>query len=75
MSIQVALRVTDGSLVSFRYAGAEYSVDDIVECWVIGNEVAFRVVADGQTFDLRGDPAMLAWTLDRVAETLAAAPN
>jgi hypothetical protein len=68
MSIAIALRVRDGSVVSFRFAGADYTVDDIEECWVVGHEVAFRVVADGRRFDLRGDPATLAWTLDKVAD-------
>jgi hypothetical protein len=54
MTIQVALRVTDGSLVSFSYEGEDYRVSDVLECWLVGDEVAFRVVADGQTFDLRG---------------------
>jgi hypothetical protein len=75
MSIHVAIRVADGTLLGFTCQGADYHVSDVVACWVVGDEVGYRVVADRQTFDLRGDPASLAWSLDSVSERVEAAPD
>ena len=75
MSSHVAIRVTDGTLLGCSCQGAAYRVSDVVECWGVGDEVGYRVVADGQMFDPRGEPASSAWSLDSVSETPEAAPD
>jgi hypothetical protein len=66
--MQVTNQTVGGSLAGFIWRGRSYRIAETLECWLMGHEVGYRVVSGQQVFDLRGDPASTAWTLDVMSD-------